>query len=126
MDNLTRLRRLRVQQLLGQGNHLVPIMGVLELVERARQSKALFRQQIRLQNHPRTQLRVFWHRFRPGNRAVVRQRELEVLVQRLEKVLDQAKEMEHFLLSMAFMEAGQQLSVVKPPLRLLLSNASRG
>jgi hypothetical protein len=61
---------------------------------------------------------------------MVRQRELEVLVQRLEKVLDQAKEMEldhlHFLLSMAFMEAQQQLSVVRPPLRLVLSNASRG
>ena len=54
---------------------------------------------------------------------MARQRELEVLVQQLENVLDQAKEMElehlHFLLSMAFMEAQQQLSVVRAPLRLV-------
>jgi hypothetical protein len=61
---------------------------------------------------------------------MVRKRELEVLVQRIENVLDQAKEMElehlHFLLSMAFMEAQQRLSVAKPPLRLVPSNASQG
>ena len=61
---------------------------------------------------------------------MARQRELEVLVQRLEKVLDQATEMElehlHFLLSMAFMEAQQQLSVVKAPLRLVLSEGRQG
>lgn len=61
---------------------------------------------------------------------MVRQRELEVLVQRLEKVLDQAREMElehlHFLLSMAFTEAQQQLSVVKAPLRLVLSERRQG
>lgn len=61
---------------------------------------------------------------------MVRQGELEVLVQRLERALDQAKEMElehlHFLLSMAFMEAQQQRSVVKSPLRLVRSNANRG
>jgi hypothetical protein len=61
---------------------------------------------------------------------MIRQAELEILVDQLEKVLDQAKEMElehlHFLLSMASLEAQQQLSVVKPPLRLVLSNAGRG
>ena len=61
---------------------------------------------------------------------MVRQRELEVLVQRLEKVLDQTKEMQlehlHFLLSMAFMEAQQQRSVVKSPLQLVRSSTSRG
>ena len=61
---------------------------------------------------------------------MVRQRELEVLVQQLEKVLGQAKELElehlHFLLSMAFIEAQQQLSVVKAPLRLVLSKGRQG
>jgi hypothetical protein len=61
---------------------------------------------------------------------MVRQRELDVLVQQLEKVLDQAKEMElehlHFLLSMAFMEAQQQLSAVQVPLRLVLSEGRQG
>jgi hypothetical protein len=56
---------------------------------------------------------------------MVRLRELEVLVQQVEKVVDQAKEMElehlHFLLSMAFMEAQQHRSVVKAPLRLVFS-----
>jgi hypothetical protein len=61
---------------------------------------------------------------------MVRQRELEVVVQRLEKALHQAKEMEldhlHFLLSMAFLEAQRQCSAAKSPLRLVLSNARRG
>jgi hypothetical protein len=57
---------------------------------------------------------------------MVRQEELEILVERLEKSLDQAKEMQlehlHFLLSMAFKEAKQQLSVVAAPLRLVACN----
>ncbi len=61
---------------------------------------------------------------------MVRQRELEVLGQQLEEVLDQAKEMElehlHFLLSMAFKEVQQQLSAVRTPLRLVLSERRHG
>jgi hypothetical protein len=60
---------------------------------------------------------------------MVRQVELEILVERLGKASDQAKEMElehlHFLLSMAFVEAKQQLSVVKAPLRLVPSDHRR-
>lgn len=55
---------------------------------------------------------------------MVRQPELGVLVERLEGVLDQAEEMRlehlHFLLSMAFAEAKKQLSVIQPPLRLVV------
>jgi hypothetical protein len=127
---LVRLRLLRLQQLFGQGNHLLPIVSVLQLVERICQSKALFRQQIRLQERPQAQLRVIWHHFRPGIRAMVRQQELGVLVARLEGALDQADGMElehlHFLLSMAFTEAGQQLLVVKARLRLVVCNADEG
>jgi hypothetical protein len=61
---------------------------------------------------------------------MVRQVELEILVERLEKALDQAKEMElehlHFLLSMAFKEAQQQLSVAPTRLRLVVGNARQG
>ena len=105
--------------MLGQGNYLLPIMTVLELVKRARQWNALFRQQIRLQNHPQTQLPGFWHRFRPGISAMIRRAELEILIDQLEKVVDQAKDME-----LEHLEAQQQLSVVKSSLRLFLSNAS--
>jgi hypothetical protein len=57
--------------------------------------------------------------------------ELEILIERLEKVLDQAQRTElehlHFLLSMAVVEAKQQLSVVRaPPLRLVLSRGRQG
>ena len=50
-----------------------------------------------------------------------------VLVERLEGALDQAEHMRlehlHFLLSMAFAEATQQLSTVKAPLRLVVCDA---
>jgi hypothetical protein len=61
---------------------------------------------------------------------MVRQAELEMLVERLEKALDQAEEMElahlHFLLSMALAEAEQQLSVVRVPPRLVVCNPDHG
>jgi len=61
---------------------------------------------------------------------MARQQELGVLVERLEGVLDQAEEMGlehlHFLLSMAFVEARQQLSAVKAPLRLVVCGADEG
>jgi hypothetical protein len=60
---------------------------------------------------------------------MAREVELEILVERLEKASDQAKEIElehlHFLLSMAFMEAKQQLSVVQAPLKLLVCNSDQ-
>jgi hypothetical protein len=60
---------------------------------------------------------------------MVRQAELEAMIEQLEKASVQAKEMElehlHFLLSMAFVEAKQQLSVVKAPLRLVPSDHNR-
>jgi hypothetical protein len=61
---------------------------------------------------------------------MARKTEFDVLFDRLEKAVDQAQEMQlehlHFLLSMALMEAKQQLSVVSAPLRLVVSNGSRG
>jgi hypothetical protein len=58
------------------------------------------------------------------------QRELRILVERLEGVLDQAEdtglEHLHFLLSMALAEARQQLSAVKAPLRLVVCDADEG
>ena len=58
---------------------------------------------------------------------MARQQELGVLVERLEGALDQAEDMGlehlHFLLSMAFAEATQQLSTVKAPLRLVVCDA---
>jgi hypothetical protein len=58
---------------------------------------------------------------------MVRQRELGVLVERLEEGLDQAEGMGlehlHFLLSMAYAEATQQLSAGKAPLRLVVCDA---
>ena len=58
------------------------------------------------------------------------QRELGILVERLEAVLNQAEDMrlEHlqFLLSMALMEAKQQLCVVSAPLRIVVSDGSPG
>jgi hypothetical protein len=60
---------------------------------------------------------------------MARQVELEILVDRLEKTLDQAKEMElehlHFLLSMAFKETQRQLSVVPAPLRLVVCTGTQ-
>jgi hypothetical protein len=56
--------------------------------------------------------------------------ELKVLIEGLEKTLDQSRELklEHlqFLLSMAFMEAEQQLSAAKAPLRLVACNDGQG
>jgi hypothetical protein len=61
---------------------------------------------------------------------MVSRAELEVLIERLENALDQAREMElkhlQFLLSMAFMEARQQLAAVPAPLRLVARNRSQG
>ena len=61
---------------------------------------------------------------------MARQPELDVLVERLETALDQAKDMGlehlHFLLSMAFTEAKKQLSAVTPPLRLVVCDADEG
>ena len=61
---------------------------------------------------------------------MVHQRELGVLVERLEGALDQAEDMRlehlHFLLSMACAEARQQLSAVKVPLRLVVCDAGEG
>jgi hypothetical protein len=60
---------------------------------------------------------------------MAREGELEILVERLEKASDQAKAIElehlHFLLSMAFMEAKQQLSAVKAPLKLVVCNSQQ-
>lgn len=50
---------------------------------------------------------------------MIRRAELEILIDQLEKVVDQAKDME-----LEHLEAQQQLSVVKSSLRLFLSNAS--
>jgi hypothetical protein len=49
---LIQFRVLRIQELLGQVDHPFPIVGVPEFVERICQSKALLRQQIRLQERP--------------------------------------------------------------------------
>jgi hypothetical protein len=53
---------------------------------------------------------------------------IDILFDQLEKAVAQARQMElehlHFLLSMALMEAKQQLSVVSVPLRL--GDGSRG
>lgn len=61
---------------------------------------------------------------------MVRQQELGDLAERLEGALDQAEDMGlehlHFLLSMAFAEARQQLSAVKAPLRLVVCDADEG
>jgi len=61
---------------------------------------------------------------------MVCQRELRILVERLEGALDQAEDMGlehlHFLLSMACTEARQQLSAVKAPLRLVVCDADDG
>ena len=58
------------------------------------------------------------------------QRELRILVERLEGALDQAEDMGlehlHFLLSMACTEAEKQLSAVKAPLRLVVCDADEG
>jgi hypothetical protein len=58
------------------------------------------------------------------------QRELGILVERLEVALDQAENMGlehlHFLLSMARTEAEKQLSAVKAPLRLVVCDADEG
>jgi hypothetical protein len=61
---------------------------------------------------------------------MVRQSELEILVEQLERASEQAKEMKldhlHFLLSMAFTEAQAQLSVVRSRLRLVARNDAQG
>ncbi len=61
---------------------------------------------------------------------MVCQRELRILVERLEGALDQAEDIGlehlHFLLSMACTEARQQLSAVKAPLRLVDCDADEG
>jgi hypothetical protein len=61
---------------------------------------------------------------------MVYQRELRMLVERLEGALDQADEMGlehlHFLLSMACTEAEKQLSAIKAPLRLVVCAADEG
>jgi hypothetical protein len=61
---------------------------------------------------------------------MVCQRELRILVERLEGALDQAESMGldhlHFLLSMACTEAEKQLSAVKAPLRLVVCDADEG
>jgi hypothetical protein len=61
---------------------------------------------------------------------MVCQRELRILVERLEGALDQAEDMGlehlHFLLSMACTEARQQLSAVKAPLQLVVCDADEG
>jgi hypothetical protein len=61
---------------------------------------------------------------------MVCQRELRILVERLEGALDQAEDMGlehlHFLLSMACTEAETQLSAVKAPLRLVVCDADEG
>ena len=61
---------------------------------------------------------------------MVCQRELRILVERLEGTLDQAENMGldhlHFLLSMACTEAEKQLSAVKAPLRLVVCDADEG
>ena len=58
------------------------------------------------------------------------QRELGILVERLEGALDQAEDMGlehlHFLLSMACAEAETQLSAVKAPLRVVVCDADEG
>jgi hypothetical protein len=60
---------------------------------------------------------------------MVRQRKLGVVVERLEGALDQAEDIGlehlHFLLSMALMEARQQLSAVKLPLRLVVCDTDQ-
>ncbi|HYW62438.1 MAG TPA: hypothetical protein VE865_04475 [Bradyrhizobium sp.] len=61
---------------------------------------------------------------------MLRQTELEILAAQLERASEQAKEMkfEHlqFLLSMAFTEARAQLSVARPPLKLVADNDTQG
>jgi hypothetical protein len=61
---------------------------------------------------------------------MVRQSELEILVQQLERSSEQAKDMEsdhlHFLLSMAFAEAQAQLSVARSRLRVVARNDAQG
>jgi hypothetical protein len=49
---LIQFRVLRIQELLGQVDHSFPIVRVPQFVERICQSKALLRQQIRLQERP--------------------------------------------------------------------------
>jgi hypothetical protein len=60
---------------------------------------------------------------------MVRQAELEILVEQLERASEQAKEMKldhlHFLLSMASTEAQAQLSVVRSPLRVVARNDAK-
>jgi hypothetical protein len=49
---LVQFRILRIQELLREIDYPFPVVGVPEFVERICQSKALFRQQIRLQERP--------------------------------------------------------------------------
>lgn len=61
---------------------------------------------------------------------MVRHEQLAVMVERLERALDQAVDMElehlHFLLSMALVEARRQRPDAPVPLRLVVRNAGQG